>query len=378
MIYFICFIFTPLFTYLAEKQFEKKNKKLGIFYSFIAILIPSLIAGFRAYNVGRDTVMYVVPTVNAAKSLSFNMYMKTINFEVGYKLFIYLITRFSSFPNVSLFFIQFVTILFVYLFAYKSRDKINMTFTMIIYMLLWYCVSFTFMRQSISMALILFSITLFQEKKYWRTLLTFLIAVSFHSAAIVSILIYGLLIFSNIRMSKNKKLILCFVFLLGLACSIVFFEEIVYFLTRIAHVLPDRYYYYVKTYIQEEKVSMGSELLLRIILLFSGFFYANFINKKESKINILLVMSFLAVDFSVFLLSYKIVNISRIGLYFFYPAAFYLIPNVNKAFGNKYNIRKFVSMGFVLIMLVYWIWKFPVSQWCETFPYHSDIITFLY
>lgn len=41
--YIICFILTIIFTYLAQINFKKNYKTLGIIWSILAILVPTLI-----------------------------------------------------------------------------------------------------------------------------------------------------------------------------------------------------------------------------------------------------------------------------------------------------------------------------------------------
>ena len=53
MIYIITFIVTILFTYVAEKSFEKKNKAVGRFFSILAIIIPSTNLIKKKFNSGR-------------------------------------------------------------------------------------------------------------------------------------------------------------------------------------------------------------------------------------------------------------------------------------------------------------------------------------
>ena len=143
MAYIICFIFTTLFAYLSQKQFDKDNKKIGILYAFLTIFIPSFIAGIRSLDVGRDVNIYITPTIKAATSNSFMTYLgmttELFDIEIGYKILVYLITRISTSPNFLLFILQFLTVSFIYLFAYKSRGKSSITFIIIIYLLLWYC-----------------------------------------------------------------------------------------------------------------------------------------------------------------------------------------------------------------------------------------------
>ena len=76
--FLICLILTPILTYIAQLFFktnEKKKRLLGIFFSILAILVPSIIAGARNLDVGRDIGMYVTPAINSAKNNTFNNYM---------------------------------------------------------------------------------------------------------------------------------------------------------------------------------------------------------------------------------------------------------------------------------------------------------------
>ena len=58
MTYALCFIISTLLAFLADTAFKKKFKKTGIFLLFLVVLIPSIIAGLRALDVGRDIDVY--------------------------------------------------------------------------------------------------------------------------------------------------------------------------------------------------------------------------------------------------------------------------------------------------------------------------------
>lgn len=378
MTYIICFVLTTIFTYLAQKQFEKNNKS-GIIFSFYAILIPSIVAGLRALDVGRDVSSYVTPVINASRYYNFTDYMNHLYYlETGYKIFGYLITKITLSPNFFLFIIQFITILFIFLFAYKNRNRISMTFVMITYLLLWYCTSLTFMRQSIAMAIIIYSITFFLDKKYFNTMILFFLAVSFHSSAFVSLVIYGLIfIFQSNLKIKTKQLIYMGIIFLLITLA-MFFKEIVYFFTYVVSILPGKYYGYILYYLEEENVTRGADLILKLFCIFMTLIYIRYANKNDNKIDAKVILLLLFIDISTFVISYQIVNINRVGLYFFYPAVFYILPNVNKSFKNVNKMRNLASFICVIVMCIWWFWRFPISQWCETFPYRSDIITFLH
>ncbi len=379
MIYIFCFIWTLIFTYLAEKQLKEKNKTKALLCLPFAILIPSLVAGLRSLDVGRDVAAYVTPAIKNALSMNFADYMKSpINFgdylENGYRILIYIFAHISSSSNFSMFMLQLLTMIFVMLFAYKKRDKMSMTFVMLIYMLVWYCVSFTFMRQSLAIAIILYSITFFEEKKYIKTLILFLLAISMHMISYVSLVIYGLMFISRSNIGVRKKKLIYFCYFLVLVLGTLFFEPIVYFLTNVVSILPTKYYDYTQFYFPEQSYSQLSELVMKLFCIFSSLFYMRYANKENSKIDITVVLLLLLTDLSSFLISYKIVNASRIGLYFYYIGLFYLIPNIKMIFKNDGKMRFGVSICLIIIMFGSWVWKFPIKNWCEEFPYRSDII----
>ena len=59
IIYFIIFIISFFMALVAEKNFKNKNKKIAIFFSALAIIIPSLLAAYRTIGVGTDTHGYI-------------------------------------------------------------------------------------------------------------------------------------------------------------------------------------------------------------------------------------------------------------------------------------------------------------------------------
>ena len=59
LIYIFVFLLSIIFTILCDGS-EKKSYRIA--FALIAILIPSLLAGFRDYGVGYDTQIYVDDT----------------------------------------------------------------------------------------------------------------------------------------------------------------------------------------------------------------------------------------------------------------------------------------------------------------------------
>ena len=379
MTYIICFLLTIFFAFLSELSFIKKNKFLGCCLAFITIFIPSFIVGIRALDVGRDIKLYVDPIVNAAKNVDFNKFMKitdylAINYgelEFGYKTLIYYCTQICNDVNFSLFMLQFFTFLFVYLYAYKNREDTSISFIVMIYLLLWYNYSFTFMRQSLAIAIIIYSTCFFREQKYLKTSLLLLLAMSIHSSALLGLLIYLLMFLCQSKKIKNKKIII-FLILVSLFIATIYFDKIIYLFTYNIRILPEKYYNYIQFYLAEE-------IIYKVFWIMCALVYKRHqgTDKKNVNIDSNLILIFLLIDFSTVILSSKIENIGRMGLTFYYLALFQLLPHLSSIFKIK-NTKIFMNFTLILLMLINWIWMFPIIKWSETYPFQSNIITFLH
>lgn len=376
--FLVCFIFTPIFTYFAQKNFKKSDNKsriLSIVFSVIAILIPSIIAGVRDLTVGRDIGVYVTPTIESALNSGFWDYMTNSTNEIGYSLLIYIITIFTDNVHVSLFIIQLLTITFIYLFAYKKRDKLQMWFVILIYLLSWYCISYTMMRQSIAVAIIIFSTVFFERKKYVKTALLFLLAMSFHVTAVLGILVYFIMYIYSGKFSKKTTNWMTAIILVCLVIATLFYKELLYFLTNIVNILPDRFYTYSLEYTAGKLYTNYSELLYKLFWIASAVFYM--VKTRKMGNNAKLTLMLLLIDFATFIVSWKIVNIGRAGYYFFYLAMFNLLPEITNLYKEKSKKKVLIYIAFILVLFVFWYWKFPVNSYSDTYPYTSNILPFL-
>ncbi len=384
MTYIVCFLLTMIFAILSESCFKKKNKILGWFCGFIAIFIPSFIAGVRDLNVGRDIKGYVEPIVKAAINVDFESFINVLKnlslnydeLEFGYKILIYCCTQISNSVNFSLFILQFFTFLFVYLYAYKNRENVSISFIVLAYLLLWYNYSFTFMRQSLAIAIIIYSTCFFKEKRYLKTAILFLLGVSMHISAILGILIYFLMFLYQSKKIKNKKTIMFFI-LIGLLIATIFFDKIIYLFTYNIKILPEKYYYYTQSYIATEDISIA-EIIYRVFWIMCALIYKHKIkyltNEENVKNDSNMILIFLLIDFATVILSSKIVNIGRIGLGFYYLALFQLLPRLHFVFKGA-EFKALISFFIILLMLINWIWMFPIIKWSETYPYRSKILS---
>ena len=118
MIYLGTFGMSMLFTYFATRL-KKKNKKLIIFFSFLAIFFPALLAGLRASSIGTDVNYYMLDNFKVAGyTTSFKKYMSMIYAkEPLYLVIVFTIKKIFDNQQVLLFTFSFLTILCVYLGA---------------------------------------------------------------------------------------------------------------------------------------------------------------------------------------------------------------------------------------------------------------------
>ncbi len=376
MAFGVCFLLTILMAYLSQYFFKQKQKILGILFAFLCILIPSILAGIRDLDVGRDVFSYVSPAVNRAIDSNFTTYMTSLDLEWFYKIIIYLAVLVNPSVHFSLFVLQFLTILFVYLFAYKNRKKQSISFIIAIYMIAWYCYSYTFMRQSLAVAMIIYSTTLFQDKKYFKTFLLFLLSIGVHKTALLGIFVY---IFLFISKNFKKKKLLYIMYIMALAFGVLFFNQIMYLTTHIIKILPMKYFEYTQFYFAGNDDVSTLELIYKLFWIGIALLYLHqFRHKKIQKdIQIDVILLLLLTDFAAYILSYKIVNLGRVGLYFSYLALFKLLPNI-KYFFKQDKINGLVANSLVIsVLLVLWVWNFPIHNWSETYPYHSEILPIL-
>ena len=212
-LYLTVFTLTCFFTYKAEKKFdlyiktEKRiAKRLAIFYSFIALLIPSLLAGMRADTVGKDVLEYAIRTFDLANTSTFAETFELTTEPVGYALLAYISSIFSDDAGALLFTSQVMVIVPVYLIAYKYRSVTPMWQTMLAYMFLFYNNSFNVMKQSVSAVFIMLFYVYMTEKKYRKMVACFIVAFSFHFSAVFGLIFIFVAQFLNGKKNKETKI----------------------------------------------------------------------------------------------------------------------------------------------------------------------------
>lgn len=197
MIYFVVFSSSSCLFWVGQKLYAYGRRtyiqRKAVF--LLAVLIPCLLAGFRANSVGIDVEVYIVPNMRTANSLwsrSFADCCTALNMapEYLYMLLVYLCSRVTTDEGLLLFWIQFFTIAPIALAAIQMRKILSIPLVMATYLFFFYNNTLNMMRQSISCAFILLGAVYFLKKYRFdvKTVACFLSACLFHKSGIIGVI----------------------------------------------------------------------------------------------------------------------------------------------------------------------------------------------
>lgn len=169
LFYLLVFASSVVCFYLAELSLRKNGCRLLAACLFAAgVLIPSLIAGLRGDNVGRDVLTYVVPNMDdAVVCSSMEEVCEAVEgaWEWAYVGLLYGLSRFFTDAGPLLFSFQLLTVGPIALAAFLMRRRLNPALAMAVYFFCYYNWSFNMMRQFVAVAFVLLGLVLFIRRE---------------------------------------------------------------------------------------------------------------------------------------------------------------------------------------------------------------------
>lgn len=381
-IYLISFILSSLLLYISTKI--QKKKVLRKIIVIIAIIIPCLLAGMRDITIGTDVRVYVENMFNCAKhSNNLSEYLssgwsigwrirRVFEYEYGFSILVYIITKIFGNMQSVLFTIQLFTILPVYLGLKKFKeldDKIWLS--MLIYYFVFFCLSLNIMRQMIGISIVFYAFCMLYNEKNKDLYFLFLIfiGVLFHATSILGIIIYIIYKMVDRQERKNLKIIinerkisllkiLVFTFTI-LGILIIFNSEL---LLKIIRFIGFGNYY---LYISNDVIFDYKQLLLRLpILILFIFQYKNLKIKDKKYIFFLIVF---IIDLLVSNLSSASTYASRIGYLFDF---FNIVSLTMLSYAsNKKIVNNANKFLIILYIILYWYIMFIDKGVSQVFPY---------
>lgn len=371
MIYLFCFIISAGFAFFASKAENRKN-----FYilSFFSIAVMVALAGFRDYTVGTDTYNYLHKSMywgGAVSADSLWDYFK-FYFPLGYgePLFAILVGVIAQLTGSYTFFLivcHTIILVCVYIGIFRFKEYVNPAFVLLVYYLLYYNHTLNMTRQYIAVSIVFCFLADIPQNKIVRFCIVVLVAMLFHTTAILALmipLIYFFLYkdFRKIKVSMYQRKIALTV-IVGMV--VLFFSTIIKLFVSIG-LLNSRYLYFVNN-------KDASPTIIVMALLIIGLVAADYFKDKIKKKCQLYDFYFMssAVYLIMLLLTYSLVYGRRVA---FYMSMVDLITiGLIESCQETAKMKKVVRLSILGILFIYWIYTYVLSNASNTFPYVPGI-----
>lgn len=354
-----------MFAFLANYLRQKSNKIGFIFFSVLAILCGSFLAGVRAATVGTDVITYGNYIFRLASSSDSPIKLFVIQgsiIEPLYLLLNFVVSRFTHDVHWMYFVLQIIPLSLAYISIARNRENDNLSLSLMVYYLTFYAFSLNGLRQAIAMSLLLFAYQYIYEENFKKYLIVILVAAGFHYSAILFLFLY--FIYHYIRKSDHKK-ISDAVIVLAFVAAIVFSQTII----RLFVVFVPKY----ERYITSARMSFSlNPFLVRIpLILIMLIFYKRY-QRKDQRFDFWLVM---LIGDAVFIeLRTILPALSRLSFYFA-TAKVDAYPFLDKVYNKK--SRWIVDLFLVAFLFLLWYYQIVLQGGEDVYPYASDVISWL-
>lgn len=327
-----------------KRLIAKSNKRISTFLTMTTFLFLWFLTAFRSSNIGNDTSTYIY---------YFNIFSKGIDksrtFEVGYQYLNYFIGKITNDPHI--FIIIIASIMYGGIIYYIYKYSKNSAISLCLFFGYFFSIFTSIFRQGIAMIIVLYGYQKLKEGKKITAALLFIIAMSFHTTAIISFLL-----FLNIDILKKKWIVLSLTLLCGLISSTGLFN------TLFSGFLPRYTHYFESRYTATGWISVSYSLIIYIIwyMLISKSINKN--NQEDRLVNINFILLLLFASFG-----YSVNLFTRAGEYFLL-IAIVEIPNI--LYRGKVKYYRFWLFGLCTILLIMFIITLIYRpNWNHLYPY---------
>lgn len=326
----ICFSFILGYLSNKEKIYDKYGKKQLPFCLTIVFIILCFFKGFGCS--GTDLNGGYKIYFNSATS--FNA-VADPTVEIGYRVLNVIIRQFTSNFQILVLIVTVLTLLPVFWFIWKYRDKVDISVLLLLYVSIFYFQSFSLMRIYLASSFGLIAFDAMISKKKIRALLFIILANLFHVSTIILFVPYFVLLF---RQKNNNKVmfVTCLILVLALVALRNSFQAF----------FTGRYSVY--------SVSSGNGGLgIAQLFYISPFFFLSFWGNKymrDKKITNIF-MAYILCSFAVGTLSYFIDIFGRMQIVFL--PLIYIGARYSKIFEDKYpKLKKWLLLCWVMYAMI--------------------------
>ena len=370
MQYIICFMISLIFINFAQKFYKKGKGKLFLIFSFIALIVPSILAGVRDLSVGTDTNVYVIPIFEYFESKGFAAMESSqiLEIEIGYAIFNYIISVIVDSNFWILFAIQLFISSFIYansIYQYKTKG-ISPVMYMAVYYFMFYNVTLNLSRQAMAIAVIIFANKFLEEKKYFKFIIATVFAATFHRSATFALVLIPLCMMMNLKGKIYYKILTCTVLLLGLLFSVQIIE-----LGIDVGIISLRYDKYVGRYLTSDLKIDFTTIIFKVGIISIFSLFGKKLKNKNSMNE--LYMFLLIVDFILMQLGVSLGYVQRLAYYIGYMSTFILLPQFKELLVKNDRYKILGNTIVILILVVFWWASFVRGGVGQTYPYIMNI-----
>jgi len=359
---------------------EKKRLPVFLAFSAAALLIPFLIAGLRAPQVGTDVMVYVRPLTQAAISSDSleaffqsywfadwrNLYVQ--DYEIGFSLLVYTVAKLTHSLPAVLFSIQALITVPIYVALARNRKQVPVWLGMAVFYLLFFNSTLNMMRQWAAMGFLLLAFQMLTERKYWLTAIFTAVAFLFHSTAVIVLPVYGIywilrlvhpkLLVHNKLEIHTSSVVTALLFLLGIFAIL----NLPLMIKLLSLVGLNRFNSYLEG---GQMALMINQIILRLPLCIAFIVCWRDMLRFHRATPFFLAMLFLDMVSSQ-LVSVDI-NAIRIGYYFSIYSVLWL-PMLSSS-SNSHVRRVLVALFILAYGLFFWYYAHVHTMRHETYPY---------
>lgn len=375
--YLALFLFTSLICKMLQPAIEaciNNNRHIKLLCLFIIASLPLVIvAAVRDISVGVDSLTYYNSYLMASK-LSLNQIFIENNEGFLYNILLYWTSHATNNPAFFFGILQAMTVIPIMWFGAKKNEYIEVWQIVLIYCLWHYNDSLNAVRQMIAVSLLLLAFAYYCDKKLFKTIIVFIIALGFHSSVILvgpAILIVQLAVKKDYGNIKK-------IFIIGIVVVALLYGQNLFIQLVSLGVLPARYSFYINTFFygtsrtssQWLSVGLGGvfESLIRTMILV---WCLRFL-KKSNDISIdryTLLFAINIVIYTAGLIVYKTSYFVRLSLYFD-AFGMYLMSYLDVNGGLKIRVdKRRVYLFTIIISLAYWFIHILVLKQSGSIPY---------
>lgn len=339
MPYYLMFSFLIL-TFIYQYKFQKSNIYLDRLLNFkLAILVFFLFVAFRGNGNGDyQTYIESIPKIN-----SFDMVIhkpsSIVHFEIGFRFIAYIVNTLNLHPQFVLIAMNAISFYSVYYFINKYSLQKELSLCLFFSIALLFDMHHSRSAVGISLGLLVYDAIV--EKRYIKSLMFVLIAVSFHKSSFVLLILYPILLGKTLLLQQHliKKINIKILVLVILIIFFHFYSPIDLILTILNNPITGSLHNKLASYFRNDRWSYQFRMFdpRLLLMIFTYLTYSLTSNYKNKNMNFFAIIQLVAILLTIFL-SFSTILVIR-TYSFFNIFSIVLIPNMLIEYKNIYLER---------------------------------------